>query len=94
MGMGTHHTDEKKPAQGGVVAAEMNASGRECEAITPDWRAIERVIKTEPMFTLHMPDGRSIRLFADGPEGIEGTGIRFENGIWKLLLLLPREAYI
>lgn len=57
-----------------------------------DCAAIKQLIESEPLFILHMPDGSKIQLFASGPEGITGTGIRFENRIWQLLLLLPGEV--
>ena len=60
----------------------------------PNWEAVAKIVKTKPLFILHMPDGQEIRLLASGPEGISGTGIKFESRIWELLRLLPREAYV
>lgn len=46
-----------------------------------------------PLFTLYGPDGRVIRLRWDGPEGISGSGFKFEcNAAWMLGLFLPRKV--
>ena len=75
-------------------AAHEHAPDPGTKASEPNWEAVAKIIKTKPLFILHMPDGQEIRLLASGPEGISGTGIRFENRLWELLLLLPREAYV
>lgn len=55
-------------------------------------RGFVEAIQRDVLFVLHLPDGQQIRLKLDGPEGISGTGIKFENRLAPLLLLLPREV--
>lgn len=50
-------------------------------------------LKAGPLFTIYLPDGRAIRLHWDGPKGLTGTGLRFENNCaWLLGGLLVGEV--
>ncbi|MBL8355669.1 MAG: hypothetical protein JNM01_12640 [Delftia acidovorans] len=54
-------------------------------------------LKAGPIFTIHLPDGQAVRLHWDGPRGLTGTGLRFENNCgWMLASLTApdeREDY-
>lgn len=46
-------------------------------------------LKDGPLFSLYMQDGRVIRLHWDGPRGLTGSGLKFENNAaWMLEALL------
>lgn len=53
-----------------------------------------RALQSEVLFVLHLPDGHQVQIKLDGPAGISGTGIKFENRLAPLLLLLPREVRV
>ena len=50
-------------------------------------------LKAGPIFTIYLPDGQEVRLHWDGPRGLTGTGLRFENNCaWLLGGILVREV--
>lgn len=50
-------------------------------------------LKAGPLFTIYLPDGRAVHLHWDGPRGLTGTGLRFENNCgWLLGGLLVGEV--
>lgn len=66
------------------------------DGVNCDLQTVEDVLlklKAGPLFTLNLPDGRAVRLHWDGPRGLTGTGLRFENNCaWLLGGILVREV--
>jgi len=42
-------------------------------------------LKKGPLFTIYLPDGQAVRLHWDGPRGLSGSGLKFENNAGWLL---------
>lgn len=42
-------------------------------------------LKKGPLFTIYLPGGQAVRLHWNGPRGLSGTGLKFENNAgWVL----------
>ncbi|MCX7508172.1 hypothetical protein N5D66_29915 [Delftia tsuruhatensis] len=42
-------------------------------------------LKNGPLFTIYLLDGQAVRLHWDGPRGLSGSGLKFENNAGWLL---------
>ncbi|MEJ8292945.1 hypothetical protein WKI45_08940 [Delftia tsuruhatensis] len=42
-------------------------------------------LKKGPLFTIYLPNGQTVRLHWDGPRGLSGSGLKFENNAGWLL---------
>ena len=42
-------------------------------------------LKNGPLFTIYLLDGQAVRLHWDGPRGLSGSGLKFDNNAGWLL---------
>ena len=58
----------------------------------PLWSAFVGAARNGPLFTIYMSDGKAIPFHFDGPRGISGSGLKFENNAaWMLGRILSGE---